>query len=297
MRREKFNVLLCDDQPHTRRLVADVLVSAGFDRMHFARDGSELLQMTVDLQPRIVVTSSRVPNLSGLEYTRLIRDGYESVNRSISIIVMTNTPTQTFMAAARESGVDEMLARPFTGAALLSRVEAVLLRPRRFIESVEYVGPCRRRRMIEDYGGPLRRFSDPFENENAPPWEAESNRDLVKICVTRLSELAVGLNPRDRRMLRDIYAAVQDTEQLADDTRDVCLGAAARSLGRYITAVGATGLLDTDAVITHIEAMQKLSVLTSIDNDKRDLLVEGLTRVVDKRLGAAQARAANRRAV
>ena len=127
--------LVCDDNLHTRRLVADVLAGAGFERVYYANDGEELLKVCTELHPRIVITSSRIPGISGLDFTRTIRNGHGGVPRSLSIIIMTDTPTQKFLDAARAAGVDEMLVRPFNGAALLARVEAVLLRPRRFVES------------------------------------------------------------------------------------------------------------------------------------------------------------------
>lgn len=282
---KQVQFLICDDNLHTRRLVADVLAGAGFEKVQFAKTGAELLKVTVEFQPRIVVTSSRIPELSGLEYTRIIRGGYETVNRALSIIVMTDTPTQKFIDAARGAGVDEMLMRPFTGSALLSRVEAVLIRPRRFVESVGYVGPCRRRRMLDEYGGPLRRFADPLEDAEKPLWEAESNRELVRQCVTKISELSLALTPGDRRKLREVYGAVRDTEQLADDIRDQSMGDAARSLSRYIMAIGGAGTVDPEVLTTHIDAMQKLGYLKAENTAERDELVQGLVAIVDKRLG------------
>ncbi|MEQ1706815.1 MAG: response regulator [Terricaulis sp.] len=282
---KQVQFLVCDDNQHTRRLVSEVLAGAGFEKVQFASSGAELLKLTIEFQPRIVITSSRVPALSGLEYTRIIRGGYGTVNRALSIIVMTDTPTQKFIDAARGAGVDEMLVRPFNGAALLSRVEAVLLRPRRFVESVSYVGPCRRRRMLDEYGGPLRRFTDPLEDNEKPLWEAEGNRELVRQCVTKISELALGLTPGDRRKLREIYGAVRDAEQLADDVRDQSMGDAARSLARYISAIGGAGVVDPEVVTTHIDAMQKLGYMTAEHITERGMLVQGLVAVVDKRLG------------
>ena len=282
---KQIQFLVCDDNPHTRRLVSEVLAGAGFEKVQFATSGAELLTLTIEFQPRIVITSSRVPALSGLEFTRIIRGGYGSVNRALSIIVMTDTPTQKFLDASRAAGVDEMLVRPFNGAALLARVEAVLLRPRRFVESITYVGPCRRRRMLDEYAGPLRRFTDPLEDNNKPLWEAESNRDLVRQCVTKISELTLGLTPGDRRKLREIYGAVRDAEQLADDVRDQSMGDAARSLARYISAIGGAGVVDPEVVTTHIDAMQKLGFMTAQHVAEREELVRGLVAVVDKRLG------------
>lgn len=277
-------ILVCDDSFHARRLVADVLNGAGFDRVTFATEGNELLNRTVEQSPEIVITSSRIPNLSGLEYTRMIRAGFHTVKRTTAIIVMTNTPTQKFVEAARESGVDEMLVRPFTGAAILARVEAVMLRPRRFVESADYVGPCRRRRMLEEYGGPLRRFTDPTGIASGQLWEAEGNRELVRECVTKISEISRDLTQGDRQKLREVYEAVASTESLADEVRDQMMGDAARSLGRYISAMGASGPLDPEVFRTHIDAMQKLGALGARHVAEREELVQGLVAVVDKRI-------------
>lgn len=289
--RNRARFLVCDDNTFTRRLVADVLAGAGFEKVEFATDGVDLLKHTVEFQPTIVITSSRIPGLSGLEFTRMIRSGYGSVNRALSIIVMTDTPTQNFLSAAREAGVDEMLVRPFNGAALLTRVEAVLLRPRRFVESVGYVGPCRRRRMVDEYGGPMRRFTDPLEDNGKPLWEADGNREVVRLCIAKVSELAKHLTPGDRRVLREVYAAVRDAEQTADDVSDQAMGDAARSLGRYISAIGGAGSIDRDVLTTHINAMHQLSVLGSRHTEERERLVLGLIAVVDKRLGRKPSKA------
>jgi hypothetical protein len=155
-----------------------------------------------------------------------------------------------------------------------------------FVDSAKYVGPCRRRRMVEDYDGPLRRFVDPMDDmPGAPAWEAESNRAVVRICVQKISELAKVLSSGDRKKLREIYSAVKETESVADVTRDLMLAMAARSLGRYITAIGANGVLDDEVVSTHIDAMHTLGMLTSAQHEERQKLVDGLARIVDKKLG------------
>lgn len=279
-------IIVADAVSHTRNLVADVLRSLGYYHIVHARDGNELLELTCEYEPRIVITTSRLPELSGLDFTRLIRAGYKNVSRLLSIIVMTDTPTKAFLDAAQAAGVDEMLVRPFNAQAMQVRIKAVMERPRPFIDSAVYVGPCRRRRMVEDYAGPLRRFVDPTEDmPGALPWESEPNRAAVRKCVARLSELATGLTAGDRKKLRDIYAATKETEGIADETRDAMMAAAARSLGRYVMSIGAAGAPDADVMTTHINAMHTLGMLSGSQHQEREMLVEGLVRVVDKRLG------------
>ena len=67
------------------------------------------------------------------------------------------------------------------------------------------------------------------------------------------------------------------------------LQSAARSLGRYIVATGAEGALDIETVETHIDAMQTLGSLTGAQHKERQKLVDGLERVVDKKLGRKRA--------
>src|SRR5690606_13376223 len=114
--------------------------------------------------------------------------------------------------------------------AVIERVVAVLKLKGEFVDSAVYVGPCRRRRLPEDYNGPMRRFMDPIDDmPGAPPWENEAHRVVVRKCVQKISECMVGLSSRDRRMLRQIYSAVKETESVANEARDEALGAAARS--------------------------------------------------------------------
>ncbi len=279
-----LSIIVADPNAHTLNLAAEVLRFAGYDNIIYARDGQQLLDLTVEREPRIVITTSRLPVISGLEFTRLIRAGYGQVARTLSIIVMTDTPTKAFLTAARESGADEMLVRPFAAKSLLVRVKAVLDNPRPFVESTSYVGPSRRRRMVDDYDGPLRRFIDPTDDTSASPWESEPNRIAVRNCVKKISEIATGLTAGDRKKLREIYTVTKETEAFADDTRDAIMGAAARSLGRYIMAIGAAGQLDAEVIGTHIDAMHTLSMLGNDQHEARQKMAEGLVRVVDKKL-------------
>jgi hypothetical protein len=132
----------------------------------------------------------------------------------------------------------------------------------------------------------MRRFMDPIDDmPGAPLWESETHRQAVRKCVQKISELMVGLSAGDRQKLREVFSAVKETESLADESRDQALGAAARSLGRYIVAIGAGGVIDEETVRTHIDAMHSLSLLSSAEYAERERMVEGLSRIVDKKLG------------
>lgn len=283
-------ILVADAVQQTRNLIADVLRSVGFEHIVYAIDGRELLELTADRHPRVVITSSRLPELSGLEFTRLIRAGYKDVSRQLSIIVMSNTSTLGFLEAARESGADEFLVLPFNASALLARVQAAIEHPREFIDSAAYIGPSRRRKTINQNKGPMRRLLDPADGAaGRADWVSAPDREAVRNCVKAISEMTQGLNSGDRLKLQQTYAAVKATETLANDTRDAMMGAAARSLGHYINAIGETGVLDPDVTTTHIDAMHLLRLLASDQHQQGQALIEGLRRIVDKKLGRTKA--------
>ena len=98
--------------------------------------------------------------LDGVEFTRLVRTGPDSANIYLPIIMMSGHAEKSRIYAARDAGVTEFLVKPITAKAILDRINAVILKPRAFIKTSAYCGPCRRRRDVEAYAGPFRRAAD-----------------------------------------------------------------------------------------------------------------------------------------
>ncbi|MFM9935038.1 MAG: response regulator, partial [Novosphingobium sp.] len=182
-------IVVVDASRHVRGMICDVLRNAGFMDTLQAENSDELLQLVELSRPGIVIMPAAFPELSGLAFTRRIRNGYNFVPREMSIILTTSAPTKSFLEATREIGVDEVVVLPFTAQSLLTRIRSVIERPRPFVDCAVYVGPCRRRRMLQDYTGPKRRMEDPVEETNAGLlWEGETNRAAVRLCVQKISE-------------------------------------------------------------------------------------------------------------
>lgn len=293
----KRTVLIADPSVHTRRIVADVLRGVGIQDVVGCNNGVDLLTRTEEHNPSVVITTSRLPGVSGLEYARLVRSGFRTVPRNLAIIAMTDSPTRSFVEAARDSGVDEMLVRPVSAKAVLTRMNAVVASPRAFIDSACYAGPCRRRRSRDEYEGALRRLSDPIDGDShAAPWESAAARSAMMLCVRKVREAADGLAAGDRRKLRAMASAAKEVDTAAQAVKDRLMSAAARSLSQYISGVGASPLLDLDIIHTHIDALYSLCVLRSQDFPERRKLVDGLEMVVRKRLDRQRNQARSRTA-
>jgi len=188
-------------------------------------------------RPRIVVMPQDFPGLPGIAFTQKIRTGFSFVPRETSIILMMSAPTRALLESARRAGVDEVVAFPFTTTALLTRIRSVIDRPRPFVDCAAYVGPCRRRLMVQDYKGPLRRSEDPEAPAISAEWQTESNRSAARRCVQKMAEYRNLLPAADCERLREVYRSVMSPETRERQETDEQLGEAARLIGCQLSAL------------------------------------------------------------
>ena len=84
------------------------------------------------------------------------------VTRSLDVDV-----GNTLASSAERIGVVTSV-KPVTANSVLSRIQAVIYRPRAFVKTEAYNGPCRRRVVDPKFQGPFRRASDAAaKGENA----------------------------------------------------------------------------------------------------------------------------------
>ncbi len=117
------NILVADDDPDMRFLIELALsdvdhhvvqASNGDDALAHARRGG------LDL----LVLDMRMPGLSGLEVTRLVRE--ELRLGSVSIVLLTADASEQAKASGYGAGADDYVSKPFSLADLRSRVDSLL---------------------------------------------------------------------------------------------------------------------------------------------------------------------------
>lgn len=157
-----LRLLIIDDNAQMRTIIGAVLGGAGVGDLHYAPDGRKGLESLVRVKPDVVFVDYEMPELNGLGFLREARR-LKTDERFTPVIMLTGHSDFQRLNAARDLGVNEFLAKPVTAKTILQRLGAVIFRPRPFVQSEHYVGPDRRRKVIPDYAGPLRRAAD---NEN-----------------------------------------------------------------------------------------------------------------------------------
>jgi DNA-binding NarL/FixJ family response regulator len=69
-----LRVLVVDDEPMVRRMLAEVLADAGIDVVGQAADGIEGVALARSSQPDAILLDIRMPNLDGLAAGRQVRE-------------------------------------------------------------------------------------------------------------------------------------------------------------------------------------------------------------------------------
>lgn len=109
-------VLVAEDDPEMRDLIASALTDEGFDVLQ-ARDGRELVEIlgamlppTARLQPPdVIITDIRMPGPSGLEGLAILRQS----SWAVPVIVITAFGDLATHAEARRLGAAVVLDKPF----------------------------------------------------------------------------------------------------------------------------------------------------------------------------------------
>ncbi len=159
----QLNVLVVDDNKHMRMLVAAMLQEFGVKHIYTAEDGSEALAFLRSGPMDLVITDYMMAPMDGIELTKHLRNQAYSPNPYIPVIMMTGHTEKQRVLAARDAGVTEFLAKPISVQSLLLRLVNCIERPRPYVKTKTFFGPCRRRIKLEEFAVIDRRGKSPDE--------------------------------------------------------------------------------------------------------------------------------------
>ena len=122
-------ILLAEDDPELRSLIASQLRSAGYE-VHEARNGGELIDFVANTllfaarlaKPALIITDVRMPGLTGLE----VIHGIQRARYGAPVIVITAFGSAETHERARELGALEVFDKPFDIDELVERVQEIV---------------------------------------------------------------------------------------------------------------------------------------------------------------------------
>ena len=115
--------LVVDDSATMRRIVINSLQRIGYNDTVEASDGQEALAK-FDSSVRFVITDWNMPNMSGTEFTKVLRSRPDGAH--VPILMVTARSVKEDILTAMEAGVNNYIVKPFTPAVLKEKIDALL---------------------------------------------------------------------------------------------------------------------------------------------------------------------------
>lgn len=132
-----LDILIVDDEPQVRNIVATYLEREGYS-VRTAADGREAIEALQSRRPDAVVLDLMLPEVGGLTILRRLREEGDPV----PVIVLSARGRESERVAGLELGADDYLAKPASPREIAARVRAVLRRSRPSGPATRTFGRC-----------------------------------------------------------------------------------------------------------------------------------------------------------
>jgi two-component system phosphate regulon response regulator PhoB len=123
----KASILLVEDDLNLLEMVRYNLEAEGFS-VTVATDGEEALLCLKENLPDLVLLDWMLPNVSGIEICRQIRQKSDTMN--LPVIMITARTEEDDRVSGLDTGADDYVTKPFSPRELIARIKAVLRRVR-----------------------------------------------------------------------------------------------------------------------------------------------------------------------
>ena len=116
-------ILVVDDDPLIRRLIATTLEDVAGYEIAEAQDGLEALERGDAEQPDIVFLDIDMPRMDGITACRRLREAPGTAKATI--VMLTAATTDTAEQLSTEAGADLFLSKPFSPLQVLQLVDEI----------------------------------------------------------------------------------------------------------------------------------------------------------------------------
>lgn len=120
-------ILIVEDEQAIREMIAFHLARAGFTTLE-AENSAEARSLLADERPDLAIVDWMLPDMSGLELTRMLKRDKEY--EDLAIIMLTARADETDKVMGLDGGADDYITKPFSPRELVARIQAVMRRLR-----------------------------------------------------------------------------------------------------------------------------------------------------------------------
>jgi len=120
-------ILIAEDNKDIRRTIEEAILKPAGYSVHSVEDGKSALALVGELQPDLVLTDYRMPDITGLELIKSLQNDFPE----IPVILMTSDMSNQLVLESMRAGAVDFLTKPFEAEHLLSAVGRAVKRGRR----------------------------------------------------------------------------------------------------------------------------------------------------------------------
>ena len=118
-----FNILVVEDDPSSKRLIAAVLKENGF-YPYLAGNGTEALEVLDRQHIDLIITDIMMPEMDGYELTRQLREA----GFSLPVLMVTAKEAPRDKKIGFQVGTDDYMVKPIDTEEMILRIHALLRR-------------------------------------------------------------------------------------------------------------------------------------------------------------------------
>lgn len=128
MKKEKYKILVVDDEPDILELLEYNLEKEGYD-VKTCKNGKDAIEKAKSYLPNLIIMDVMMPVMDGVESCRRIKETPELAH--IFVLFLTARIEEYSEVAAFDAGADDFIHKPIKPKALLSRVNAIFKRDKK----------------------------------------------------------------------------------------------------------------------------------------------------------------------
>jgi two-component system chemotaxis response regulator CheY len=119
----KARVLIVDDAPFIREILAQLILKAGYEIAGQAHDGEEAVTLCLKLKPEIVFLDIVLPQKNGIQVAADILRALPQTK----IIATSSGDNEVIIQKAIEAGCCDFVAKPFSAEAVIGSINKAVL--------------------------------------------------------------------------------------------------------------------------------------------------------------------------
>ncbi len=151
---ERLCVLIVEDNGYIRKILASMFRQFGFGTVDTVENGADAIEYLKQAKsnasagsagPDFILSDLVMTPMNGLLLLRWVRAAKESPNRFVPFLMLSGAADADYVGSARDLGMSEFLAKPFSAEQVYKRLLEIIDRPRQMVTTHSYFGPDRRR--------------------------------------------------------------------------------------------------------------------------------------------------------